>query len=72
MNILNILDVIQGMTPHELADACTHERASVKNMFAEELCRRAGLWEKYRETRTDAAAKEIIKQAAKSFNLLMI
>ena len=69
---MSIVDVIKGMTPGELADACTYERASVKNMFAEELCRRAGLSQRYQKAQTDAAAKEVIQRAAKGFNILLI
>ena len=69
---MNILDVMKDMTPHELAGACTYERASIKNMFAEELCRRAGLLHRYQQARTDIEVRSVLDRAAKSFGIRLI
>lgn len=62
----------RGMTAQELATACTYERSGVRNMFTEELCRRAGLLPKYRAVYEDKQARSIVDRAAKSFGIRLI
>lgn len=50
-------DIAADMTPEDLAGACTYIRSSTKNVFAQELCRRAGLLRKYDRAYTDSEAR---------------
>ena len=59
---------VTHMTPVELAEAATY---GWKNPFCEELCRRAGLHQKYLESYGDKT-REIVQRAAKGFNIRMI
>ncbi len=59
-----------SMTPDLLAGATTYCQ-SVTNPYAEELARRAGLLEKYRAT-SDVERADIVRRAAKSFNIVLI
>ncbi|MCG4705529.1 hypothetical protein GKE88_08145 [Flavonifractor plautii] len=62
---------VTHMTPVELAEAATYVRKGWKNPFCEELCRRAGLHQKYLESYGDKT-REIVQRAAKGFNIRMI
>ena len=54
-----------------MAEAATYVRKGWKNPFCEELCRRAGLHQKYLESYGDKT-REIVQRAAKGFNIRMI
>lgn len=59
-----------SMSPSMLAGATTYCRDSV-NPYSEELVRRAGLIEKYLCT-TGVDQTDVVRQAAKGFNILLI
>lgn len=65
-------DIAAGMTPQELAGACTYIQCGVKHIFARELCRRAGLLEKYDRAYTDSDARKVLDRAAESFGIKLI
>ena len=67
-----IKNILRGMTAQELATACTYERSGTRNMFTEELCRRAGLLRPYRSACEDRNAREVVDRAARSFGILLI
>lgn len=67
-----IKTMLRGMTAQELATACTYVRSGWRNMFTEELCRRAGLLPKYHSAYEDRNARKIVDRAAKSFGIRLI
>lgn len=67
----SIENMFRTLSPDELAAACTYERSSLRNLFAEELCRRAGLLPRYHGAYTDKKAREILDRAAKSFGIML-
>ena len=67
-----IKNILRGMTAQELATACTYERSGARNMFTEELCRRAGPLRPYRSAYEDRNAREVVDRVARSFGILMI
>lgn len=62
---------VKSMTPVELADAATYVQRGWKNIYTEELCRRAGLLERYLRT-SDPEVADIVRRAAKSFGIMLI
>ena len=68
----HIKPMLRGMTAQELATACTYERSGWRNMFTEELCRRAGLLPKYHSTHEDRNARAVVDRAARSFGIRLI
>ena len=62
---------ISGMSPIELANASTYVRIGWKNIYTQELCRRAGLLERYLKA-DDAEVSNIVRRAAKSFGIKLI
>lgn len=62
---------VTHMTPVELAEAAHICAERVEKPFCEELCRRAGLHQKYLESYGDKT-REIVQRAAKGFNIRMI
>ena len=59
-----------AMSHYSLASAVTYCR-SIDNPYAEELAGRAGLLEKYLRT-SGAEHTDVVRRAAKSFNILLI
>ena len=68
----HIETMLGGMTAQELATACTYVRSGIRNMFTEELCRRAGLLRQYHSAYEDKKAREVVDRAAKSFGIRII
>ena len=62
---------VKNMTPMELASASTYVRSGWKNIYTQELCRRAGLLERYLNA-DDAEVSTIVRRAAKSFGIKLI
>ena len=62
---------VKNMTPVELASASTYVRSGWKNIYAQELCRRAGLLERYLNA-DDTEVSTIVRRAAKSFGIKLI
>lgn len=59
-----------SMSPGMLADATTYCR-DITNPYAEELARRAGMLDKYLHTFGEKRF-EVVKRAAKGFNILLL
>ena len=59
---------IAAMTPAELCEASTYG-TDWENPFTEELVKRAGSLPRYHKTHNKAERIQIIKSAAKSFNI---
>lgn len=59
-----------SMSPDQLAGATTYCQ-EITNPYAEELARRAGLGEKYLHT-SGIERADVVRQAAKGFNILLI
>lgn len=59
------------MTPLELAERSTYERSGWVNPYCEELCRRAGLLQKYLDAQGEDIQK-IVRRAGKSFGIIII
>ena len=68
----HIKTMLRGMTAQELATACTYVRSGTRNMFTEELCRRAGLLRPYHSTYEDRNARKVVDRAAKSFGVRLV
>lgn len=68
----DIKTMLRGMTAQELATACTYVRSGTRNMFTEELCRRAGLLRRYHSAYEDKDAREVVNRAAKSFGIRLV
>ena len=62
---------VKNMTPIELASASTYVRSGWKNIYTQELCRRAGLLERYLNA-NDTEVSTIVRRAAKSFGIKLI
>ena len=62
---------VKNMTPIELASASTYVRSGWKNIYTQELCRRAGLLERYLNA-DDTEVPTIVRRAAKSFGIKLI
>lgn len=59
-----------SMSPDSLAGATTYCQ-DLTNPYAEELAKRAGLLEKYLRT-SDVERADVVRQAAKRFNITLI
>lgn len=68
----HIETMLGDMTAQELAAACTYVRSGTRNMFTEELCRRAGLLRQYHSAYEDKDAREVVNRAAKSFGIRLV
>lgn len=68
----HIKTMLRGMTAQELAAACTYVRSGWRNLFTEELCRRARLLQPYHSAYEDRNARKVVDRAAKSFGIRLI
>ena len=59
-----------AMSPYSLASATTYCQ-DIDNPYAEELAKRAGLWEKYLST-SGVERADVVRRAAKGFNIELI
>ena len=62
---------VKNMTPMELASASTYVRSGWKSIYTQELCRRAGMLERYLNA-DDMEVSTIVRRAAKSFGIKLI
>lgn len=58
------------MTPYELSEAVTYCR-SISNPYAEEMMRRSGHLEQFREAMTDRERSEIFKKSCSHYGIIM-